>query len=147
VLAVVAGRFASDRVEFGIQHADEFRRLVVDDSAGLLVPERVYRPLASVVLVGCCVSLVEMMESIHGIGGAVWEPQIAIEGPALLLLAGNRVGNRDQAIELPQGAIDQRAVRPGATVRHIEMIAVGLDLETGGAVGGDALAELAVGPF
>ena len=70
---------------------------------------------------------------------------IVLEGPALLLQAGDRVGDRDRAVELLQRAIDQRAVRPRAAVRDIEVIAAGLGLEAGRAVGGDAAAEDAVG--
>ncbi len=49
------------------------------------------------------------------------------------------------SVELLERAVDQRAVRPRAAVRDIEMIAPGLGLEAGRAVGGDAVAEAAVG--
>ena len=49
---------------------------------------------------------------------------------AVLLVAGDKSGNC-----------------PRASVRHIKMVAAGLGLEAGGPVGGDAVAEAAVGPM
>ena len=49
------------------------------------------------------------------------------------------------SLELLERAVDQRAVRPRAAVRDIEVIAPGLGLEAGRAVGRDAVAEAAVG--
>ena len=119
--------------------------LVVHDPPGLLVPQRGHRHLAGVARLAGGVRLVQVMESVHCIGEAVRIARIVLERPAVLLQAGNRVGNRDQPFELLHHAVDQSTVRPRAVVRHIEMIAAGLGLEAGGAVGRDAVAEPAVG--
>ena len=54
-------------------------------------------------------------------------------------------GDADRAVELLDGAVDQHAVPPRALVRDVEVIAAGLGLVAGRAVGSDAVAENAFG--
>jgi hypothetical protein len=88
--------------------------------------------------------LVQVAEAVDRVGRAIREGRIALEGPALAALAGNGIGHADGALELLQCAEDQRPVRPGAAMRDVEMVAPRLRLESGGAVGRDAVAEPAV---
>src|SRR5262249_62336087 len=67
------------------------------------------------------------------------------EGPALRAQPRHGIGDGDGAVELLERAVDQRAVRPRTAVGDVEVVASGLRLEAGGAVGGDAVAEAAVG--
>ncbi len=84
------------------------------------------------------------MEAVDLVGNAVRITRVAFERPAVLLEAGDRIGDGNQSLELLDRAIDQRAMRPRAAVRDIKMIAAGLGLEARRAVRGDAIAEHAV---
>ena len=84
------------------------------------------------------------MEAVDLVGNAVRITRVAFERPAVLLEAGDRIGDGNEALELLDRAIDQRAMRPRAAVRDIKMIAAGLGLEARRAVRGDAVAEHAV---
>ena len=119
--------------------------LVVDDPLGLLVPQCRHRDLAGVSLVGRRIRLVQVMETVHRVGGTVRIPGIVLERPAVLLQARNCVGDRDQTVELLERAIDQGAVRPWAAVRDVEVIAIGLSFEPGRPIGRNAVAKSAIG--
>jgi hypothetical protein len=75
---------------------------------------------------------------------AVGIGRVAAEFPALAAQAGDRVGDGDGLAELLQRAKDQRAVRPGAAIGDVEVVAAGLGFEARRAVGRDAVAEKAV---
>jgi hypothetical protein len=74
---------------------------------------------------------------------AVGEFRIVRKGPAVIFQPGDRVSNRDRAVEFLERAIDQGAMRPRAAVCDIKVIAAGLRLEARRAVRADAVAELA----
>src|SRR5262249_44727440 len=89
--------------------------------------------------------LMQLVEIVDTVGDAIGKPRIVLEGPALVLEPRYRVGDRDRAVQFLQRAVDQRAVRPRAAVRDVEVIAAGLRLVAGRTVGRDAVAELALG--
>ena len=101
--------------------------LVVDDAPGFLVPQRRHRDLAGVVRIARRIGLVQIVKAVDACRACNPEtPGSSSIRPALLLQARDRVGDRDGAVELLERAIDQRAVRPRAAVRDIEVIAAGL---------------------
>jgi hypothetical protein len=69
------------------------------------------------------------MEAVDLVGNAIRITRVAFKRPAVLLEAGDRIGDGNQSLELLDRAIDQRAVRPRAAMRDIKMIAAGLGLE------------------
>src|SRR5882672_7140130 len=68
-----------------------------------------------------------------------------VETPAFGTVVGSRRGDRHHALEPLQLSENQRAMRPGAVVSDVEVVAAGLGLETRRAVGADEAAELALG--
>jgi hypothetical protein len=50
---------AGDIVECAIEHADDVRRLVVDDGAGLLVPQHRHTDAPGVLRISQCIKLVD----------------------------------------------------------------------------------------
>ena len=118
---------------------------VIDDALGLFVPQGRYRDLAGIVWIARHVGFVQILEAVDFVGNAIRIARVAREGPPVLLEPRNRISDRDDAFELLERAIDQRAVRPGAAVRHIEMIAAGFGFESRRTVGADAAAKSAIG--
>jgi len=137
IIRVVAG----DARELAVEHADDFRRLIVDDLLRLLVPERWHRDLAGVMRLARAIGLVQVVEAVDAIGLAFGEPRIVLIGPALHLEAWDGMRDRNRRLELFQRPEDQRAMRPGAAIGDIKVIAPWLRLEAGGAIGGDVMAE------
>jgi Na+(H+)/acetate symporter ActP len=137
-------------VEGRIEHADDFRGFVGDDRVSLLVPEDGNRDPAGITWIGLHIDLPERFGTEQMVDGAT---DLVLELPAFR--QHQRIDDRDgnQVLKLFQFAEDQRAVRPGAGKRHVEVIAPGLRLEAafaGGAgrtVGGDPVAELCGGPL
>src|SRR6185312_4725919 len=144
-LRIVIGPLGAHAVEGAVEHADDFGRFVVDDAAGLLVPQRRHGDLAGIVRVARRVGLVQIVEAVDPVGRAVGKIRIVLERPAVLAQARNGVSDRDRVRKILDGAVDQGAVRPRTAVRDIQMVAPGLGLEAGRAVGGDDAAETAVG--
>ena len=142
---IEVGVIARDAGELGVEHSDDFRGFVVDDAAGLAVPQGRHRDLAGVARVGGRVGLVQIIKSVDAVRRAVGEMRVVGEGPALIPKPGDRVGDGDRAFQFLERAVDQGAVRPRAAVRHIEVIAAGLRLESRRTVGADAVAEPALG--
>src|SRR5690606_21013189 len=123
----------------GIHHSQDFRGLVVDDGAALLVPEhRNCRPTRNH-RIG---TRIEFME----IGDAI---QLVRFGKAPSVIRQFRLdhGDGDDILKALQTSADEGARRPGTDQRDIEMIAAGLCLKaafTGGtraAVRRDPVAE------
>src|ERR1041385_2439094 len=85
----------------------------------------------------------EVAKAVHLVGRAVGKRRVSLERPSLLAQPGNRIGDADRALQLLQGEKDQRAVRPWAVPRHVEVITAGLRLVAGAAVGGNAVAKCA----
>ena len=75
------------------------------------------------------VGLMQVMETVHGIGRAIGKSGITFKSPTVLLEPGNRVGHGDGALELFEHAIDQGPMRPGAAVRDIKVVAAAFRLE------------------
>src|SRR6201981_3565616 len=75
------------------------------------------------------IGLVQMMESVRSIGRAIGKSGITLECPALLLEAGNGIGDGDGTFELLERAIDQGSMRPRAAVRDIKVVASGFGLK------------------
>ncbi len=118
--------------------------LVVDHALRPGVPQGRHRHLAGVARVARRIGLVQVVEIVHRVGRAIGKVRVLLERPALLTDAGHRIGDADRAFELLDRAVDEGAMRPRAVMRDVEVIAAGLRLETGRAVGGDAVAEAAV---
>ena len=76
-----------------VEHPDDLGRFVVDDPLCLLVPQRRHRDLASIGRVACDIGLIQIVETVDLIGNAVGVTGVALEGPAVLLEARNRVGD------------------------------------------------------
>ena len=112
---------------------------------GLLVPQRRHRDLAGVVRLARRIGLVEIVKAVDRIRRAFGKIGALLERPAVIARMGNRGGDADRAVELLDREVMQRAMRPRAVVRDIEMIAPGLGLVAGRAVGRDAVAEDAFG--
>src|SRR3981081_3056531 len=87
----------------------------------------------------------QVVKAVDGVGRAIREIGVVLEGPALLPEARDGVGDRHGAFELLERAEDQRPVRPGAAMGHIEMIAPGLRAEARRPVRRDAITKTAVG--
>ena len=118
-------------VEGGIEHADDLRAFVRHDGAARLVPKDRHRHPARRV----------------GLGAGVYVPQegraekrvarragkIGAEGPAVVQHVWMYDGNADHLFQPFERAEDQRAMRPGAGVGDIEVIAPRLGPETAGA--------------
>jgi hypothetical protein len=69
------------------------------------------------------------VEAVDLIGNAIRIAGVAFEGPAVLLEAGNRVGDRDEAGKFLDRAVDQGAMRPRTAVRDVKVIAARFGLE------------------
>src|SRR6185312_11145107 len=107
IIRIVAG----DTAELAVEHADNFRRFIVDDLLRLLIPERRYRNLAGVMRLARAIDLVQIAEAVDAIGLAFGKVRILLTGPALRLEAGDRVRDGDRVFELLQRAEDQRTMR------------------------------------
>src|SRR5712664_822783 len=68
-----------------------------------------------------------------------------VETPPFSTVVRSRRGDRHHALKPLQLSENQRAMRPGAVVGNVEVVAAGLGLETRRAVSGDEVAELALG--
>ncbi|MOA09973.1 hypothetical protein D3C78_1298400 [compost metagenome] len=138
---VVAGQ----AVEGTVEHADDFRRFIVDDALLAFVPQHRHGDAAGVVR---CVGGVALMQETQVVEFVASGAVGLIEGPAVFQhqVADHRhIDQIFQALELAQ---DQRAVRPGAGQGYIQMVASGLGGKTavargaGAAVGGHPVAAL-----
>src|SRR5262245_27260507 len=69
---------------------------------------------------------------------------VVAEGPAVLEHQRLDDGDADDLVEPLQLADDERAVRPGAGERDVEMVASGRRLEAGASVGGHPVAKAAL---
>src|SRR5262249_5051129 len=87
----------------------------------------------------------QILEAVDGVRRAIGKRRIVFEGPTLLLETGHGVGDGNGIFQLLKRAKDQRAMRPGAAVGNIEVIASPLRLEPGGSIRGDAIAKSTVG--
>ena len=140
--------FSADSVERRIEHADDFRRLVVDDAAALRVEQHRHGAMSAVARPRGEVEFVELLGPEHGVGD---DAAPGRKRPALI--AEQPVDDRqlDDSLQPFQLAEDQRAVGPGTGERHVEPVAPRLGLATAlargprRAVGGDPVAELRVG--
>ena len=131
-------RVAGEVVERRAEHADDLGRLVVDDRAGLLVPQHRDADAVVVVRVGGAVGLGEEVEAVDVVDVAP-----ARERPAALVAVRMQVGDPDRVLEALQHAHDHRPVRPRAGQRDVEVVAPGLGPEP---VLADPAAEYRVGP-
>src|SRR5215472_14172421 len=87
----------------------------------------------------------QILEAVDGVRRAIGKRRTVFEGPALFLETGYGVGDGNGVFELLERAKDQRAVRPGATVGNIEVVAFPLRLEPGRPIRGNTIAKSAVG--
>src|SRR5439155_10509174 len=141
---VVIGVVARDALELAVQHADDFRGLVVDDAPRARVPQRRHRHLAGVARIRRRVGLVQVMEAVHLVRRTVRKLWIRLEGPALLAQTRNGVRHRKCALQFLEREEDQHPVRPRAVPSHVQVIAACLGLVARRAVGGDAVAKHAL---
>ena len=106
-------------------------RMISDDSletivCSLLVPQHRHRDPAGIGGIGPGVDLVQEVEAVERVAGRAILGQ---ESPAVLAHVMVHDRDRDDVLELLQLAQDQRAVRPRAGQRNVEMVAAGLGLE------------------
>src|SRR5690606_14619416 len=140
----------TESVEGRIEHADDLRRLVVDDGIALPIPQHRHRYPTAVAWLRTQINLIEVAGvpnrvSCHTFGG--------FEGPAVVSHVGIDHRYAEDRFEFLQCPQDHHPVRPGAGHRHIEMIAACFSLEPrvttgpGTAIGGDPVPELRVAAY
>ena len=131
-------------IEGAAQHAEDIRALIVDDGAGLLVPQHRHGDMARIIGFRRGVDLVQIARAHQRFGG---DALTLAERPAAFLHPPVDVDQLDrpgQPLEMPRGI---GAVRPGAGKADIEPVAPRLGYETavpggaGAAVGSDPVAK------
>src|SRR6202049_3592521 len=131
-------------VERGIEHADDLGGLVVDDRLLLLVPQHRHGDAAGEMGIGHQIDLAQPFLAVDEVGD---RRRRLGEAPAAFQHYRINDGNRDHLFHLFQPAEDERAMRPRAGERHIEVIAAARGFETafagrpGRAVGRDPVVE------
>ena len=133
-----------NRVERGIEHADDFRGFVVDDGVPLLVPEHGHAYPAAVMRIGQEIDSAERRLAIDAVDVA--PGSMPNSQPCL---AEMRLGHRDRddVLKLLELAEDEGAGRPRAGERDVEVVAAGFGGESsfagraGAAVGRDVVVE------
>ena len=141
---VVAGRRA-DAVEGAVEHADDVGRFVADHGGALAVPQHRHGDAPGIIRVGLQVQLVQATDAEDRVGHHAGP---GFEGPALIAHQPVHHRHVDHLLQPLQAPEDQRAMRPGAGQRDIQVVTPGFGLEAafafrpGGAVGGDPVAEL-----
>ena len=127
---IVVVAIGAHAVERAVEHADDLRRLVRHDRSLVLVPQDRNRRAARVLRIGERVQLVEAFDAVHGVGNRLGARR---ERPAF----GSHVAvdgrDADQRFEPFELANDQRAMRPRARERDVEVIAVRLRAEAAAA--------------
>src|SRR5690606_32440539 len=116
----------ADAVERRVQHADDVRRLVRHHAPALLVVEHGYRDSTGVVGVALRVDLPQRIAAEARVGALL---RAIVEYPALIGPARQRERDRDVLLEPFELAEDQRAMRPRAAERDVQVVAAGLRLE------------------
>src|SRR5580693_5984522 len=146
---IIVALRGADAIEGAVEHADDFRRFVVDDGVRFLVPKDWHRDPAAIVRTRLDVEFAKLARAEDRVGN---DAGAGIEGPAALAEEPVNDGERDHALETFKPSEDEGAMRPRAGKRDDEVIAVGLRLEAGGAAGSrfsagrDPIAERRVGP-
>lgn len=115
------------RVKRGIEHADDFRRLIADNRLVFLVPQHRHGHAPGVVRIGAQIELVEEIVVIKIVAGRRWE--ITVKRPAVFQHQRVDHGNRNEGFETFKLAYDQRAVGPRAGEGNIKMITIFLSRE------------------
>ena len=147
---VVAHRRCRQCVKGGVEHADDVGAFIGDDGVFLAVPEDGHGDAACIVRLCGGIDLVHAGFAVDAIGQCVGK--IAFDGPAFRQHERIDNGERDFVFEIFQVSYNERAMRPWAGKRDIEVIATGLALETVcacgacGTVGGDPVAEAGILP-
>ena len=102
------------------------------------VPEHGHRHVAVEVVVADDVGLAQEREVVDRVGRRAARVG---DRPAALVALGVDDRHRDRVLEALEVPVDDRAVRPRARGRDVEVVAPGLGLVAGAAVGGDEVAE------
>ena len=139
---IVVARLRAHAVEGAVEYADDLGGLVVDDALRLLVPQGRHGAGAGVIRFRRAVGFVQPGEAVHRVRDSAGK-RIA-ETPAFGAIVGQRRGDRDHRLQALQLAENEGAMRPGAVVGDVEVVAAGLGLETRRAVRGDEVAEPAL---
>jgi hypothetical protein len=102
-----------ERIERGIEHADDFGGFVVDDGALFLVPKNRHAGTAAIVRIG---QHIDVGQHRFAVDGVERRAGLGAEFPAFL--AEQRLGdrNRNHVVELLELAKNERAMRPLASM-------------------------------
>src|SRR6185437_6603506 len=126
IARIVVARRGAGSIEGMIEHADDFRRFVVDDRVRLSVPQHRHCDAAAVVGPRLDVEGAQLLGAEDGVGN---HARPIVEGPAALGEQPMDDRKRDHALETLKAAEDEGAVRPRAGERDDEMVAARLRLE------------------
>ena len=126
---VVISSAGTQSVKRGIQHADDFRRLIADDGLLLFVPQYRHRDAPAVVGIGMQIKLIKKFVLVEGIARRCREA--IVESPAVLEHQGVDHGDGNKRLQSFQAAQDQGAMRPWAGQRNVQMVTVFFRSEPG----------------
>src|SRR3712207_4679345 len=115
-----------------VEHADDLARLVVDDGAGLLVPERRGGNAPGIARVGLLVDLAQEAGAVDVVGDLA---RLAVPTPALVAHVRADDGHGDRTFQPLELAQYDRPVRPGASPGDIQVVPSGLGRKTARSVG------------
>ena len=126
---VVISCAGAQSVKGGIQHADDFRRLIADNGLLLLVPQYRHRNAPAVVRIGMQIELIEKFVLVEGIARGCREA--IVESPAVFKHQGVDHGDGNKRLKPFQAAQNQGAMRPWTGKRNVQMVTVFFRSESG----------------
>ena len=122
---------SGELAELGIEHADDFARLVVHDRLRHFVPQNGRTNASCIVGGGLRVDFAQVVSAVD----SIWDDTgLFVESPAVLAHEGPDRGESYNVFQCLQGAYDGGTVGPGASPGYVQVIASGLRREAAASV-------------